>query len=84
MTRSVPSRRVTRMPLALPRVGGGGKITIVDGGILGSYAAGSPDRPAAVILLYDARLHVEVKGPGLPVEVKRALFAEAFDDLLDQ
>ena len=84
MTRSVPSRRVTRMPLALPRVGGGGKSTIVDGGILGSYAAGSPDRPAVVILLYDARLHVEVKGPGLPVEVKRALFAEAFDDLLDR
>ena len=56
----------------------------MDGGILGSYAAGSPDRPAVVILLYDARLHVEVKGPGLPVEVKRALFAEAFDDLLDR
>ena len=56
----------------------------MDGGILGSYAAGSPDRPAVVILLYAARVHVEVKGPGLPVEVKRALFAEAFDDLLDQ
>ncbi len=78
------SRRVTRMPIALPRIGCGGGSTLVDGGILGSYAVGSPDRPAVVNLLYDARLHVEVKGPGLPVEVKWALFAETFDDLLDQ
>ncbi len=78
------SRRVTRMPIGLPRIGGGGGSTLVDGGILGSYAAGSPDRAAVVNLLYDARLHVEVKGPGLPVEVKRALLAEVFDDLLDQ
>jgi hypothetical protein len=56
------SRRVTRMPIALPRIGGGGGSTLVDGGILGSYAAGSPNRPAVVDLFYDARLHVEVKG----------------------
>jgi len=79
------SRRVTRMPIALPRVGGGGGgNTLVDGGILGSYAAGSPERPAVVNLLYEARVRVEVNGPGLPVEVRRSLFAEAFDDLLDQ
>ena len=79
------SRRVARTPVALPQSGGGGGgCALVSGGILGSYAAGCPDRPQVITLLHEARVHVEVKGPGLPLEVKRALFAEAFDDLLDQ
>ncbi len=74
------SRRVTLMPFALPRIGGGGGITLVDGGILGSYAAGSL---IGLQLSTCSTTHActwRSRGPGLPVQVKRALFAEAFDD----
>jgi hypothetical protein len=77
------SRRVTRTPITLPRSGGSGGDFLVSGGILGSYAAGCPDRPQVINLLHHALVHVEVKGPGFPLEVNRALFAEAFDYLLD-
>jgi hypothetical protein len=77
------SRRDSHLPVALPS-GPGESSTIKDGGIMGSYAGGSPGRHAVVDMFYDDRMRVEVHGPGLPRVAEWALFAGAFDDLLDR
>ena len=75
--------RLARLPLpAVP--GEGGTPLGVDGGILGNYAGANVGRRAIFDMFYQGRVNATVQGPGLPKVASFALFAGAFEDILDR
>ena len=75
--------RLARLPL--PSVPGeGGQPLGVDGGILGNYAGANAGRRAVFDMFYQGRVNAVVQGPGLPKVANFALFAGAFEDVLDR